>query len=145
MILEIHVVELPKLPQKNDGTDLYDWIRFIKAKDKEEFEMLAKQSNYLTKAYETLEEISADKQKRMEYDARQKALYDYNTMIIESLERGRAEGRAEGEAKGRAEGEAKGRAEGEAKGRAEKEKELKAQMIADGIDEKIIRKYFGSI
>lgn len=144
-ILEIHVVELPKLPQKNDGTDLYDWIRFIKAKDKEEFEMLAKQSNYLTKAYETLEEISADKQKRMEYDARQKALYDYNTMIIESLERGRAEGRAEGEAKGRAEGEAKGRAEGEAKGRAEKEKELKAQMIADGIDEKIIRKYFGSI
>ena len=116
-VLEIHVVELPKLPQKDDGTDLYDWIRFIKAKDKEEFEMLAKQNSYLTKAYETLEEISADKQKRLEYDARQKALYDYNTMMIESYERGKAE----------------------------RDMELIAQMRADGVDEEIIKKYFPDI
>ena len=32
-ILEIHVVELPKLPQKDDGTDLYDWVRLIKAEN----------------------------------------------------------------------------------------------------------------
>ena len=59
-IMEIHIVELPKLPKINDGTALYDWIRFIKSSDKEEFEMLAKENDYLKTTYETLEEISAD-------------------------------------------------------------------------------------
>ena len=113
-ILEIHVVELPKLPQKDDGTDLYNWVRFIKAENKGEFEMLANQNSYLKTAYKTLEEISADKQKRLEYDARQKALYDYNTMMIESYERGAAQ----------------------------KEKEVVARMRADGVDEEFIKKYF---
>ncbi len=62
--------------------------------------MLANQNSYLKTAYETLEEISADQQKRLEYDARQKALYHYNTMMIESHERGWAEGNAEGRAEG---------------------------------------------
>ena len=92
-IMEIHIVELPKLPKTDDGTDLYDWIKFIKAEDKEEFEMLSKENEYLKTAYETLEEISADQQKRLEYTARQKALYDYNTLMEENYERGRAEER----------------------------------------------------
>ena len=87
-ILEIHIVELPKLPTNDDGTDLYDWIKFIKAENKGEFEMLAQQSQYLQRAYETLEEISADQEKRIAYTARQKALYDYNTLMEESFERG---------------------------------------------------------
>lgn len=87
-VMEIHIVELPKLPQNTDGTDLYSWIKFIKSNDKEEFEMLAQQSQYLQRAYETLEEISADQEKRIAYTARQKALYDYNTLMEESFERG---------------------------------------------------------
>ena len=87
-VMEIHIVELPKLPQNTDGTDLYSWIKFIKSNDKEEFEMLAQQSKYLQTAYKKLEEISADEQKRFEYTARQKALYDYNTLMEESFERG---------------------------------------------------------
>lgn len=105
-ILEIHIVELPKLPTNNDGTDLYDWIKFIKAENKGEFEMLAKQSQYLQKAYETLEEISADQQKRMEYDARQKALYDYNTLMEENYERGVEEGIEQGIQQGKSERDA---------------------------------------
>ena len=93
-IIEIHIVELPKLPQIDDGTDLYDWIRFIKADNKGELEMLAQQSQYLKTAYEKLEEISADQQKRLEYTARQKALYDYNTYMEENYERGVEEGEA---------------------------------------------------
>ncbi|MBR2176548.1 MAG: hypothetical protein IJ861_06365, partial [Clostridia bacterium] len=45
-------------------------------------------------AYEKLEEISADQQKRLEYTARQKALYDYNTYMEENYERGVEEGEA---------------------------------------------------
>ncbi len=103
-IMEIHIVELPKLPQTDDGTDLYDWIRFIKADSKGEFEMLAQESNYLKTAYEKLEEISADQEKRLEYTARQKALYDYNTYMEESYERGVGAGFVKGRAEGRAEG-----------------------------------------
>ena len=97
-IMEIHIVELPKLPQTDDGTDLYDWIKFIKTESREGFEMLAQQNKYLKTAYETLEEISADQQKRMEYTARQKALYDYNTLMEENYERGILTGEANKEA-----------------------------------------------
>lgn len=99
--------------------------------------MLAKQNTYLSKAYETLEEISADRQKRLEYDARQKALYDYNTMMIESHERGWIEGKAEGRAEGRA--------EGKAEGKAERDMELKEKMRTAGINEDLIKQVFGGV
>lgn len=50
--------------------------------------MLATKNEYLKIAYDELEKISADKQKRLEYEACQKALYDYNTLIDEAEERG---------------------------------------------------------
>ncbi len=125
--MEWHVVELPKLPSIEDGTDLYNWIRFLKAEHKEEFEMLAKKDEYIGEAYKQLEIISQDEQKRLEYTARQKAIYDYNTLMEENWLRGKAEGRAEGKAEGRAE---------ERRAMAEK-------MRADGMDEELIRKYTG--
>ncbi len=133
-VMEIHIVELPKLPQNNDGTDLYDWIKFIKSNNKEEFEMLAKQSQYLKKAYETLEEISADQQKRLEYTARQKALYDYNTLMEENYERGIEEGVAKGIEKGIEQGKQQGKEET----RAEYIQRMKANGLSDELIEKII-------
>lgn len=94
-IMEWHIVELPKLPAMDDGTDLYDWIRFIKAESKEEFEMLAKKNEYLEAAYKELEIISQDEQKRIAYTTRQKALFDYNPLMEENWLRGKAEVRAE--------------------------------------------------
>ena len=40
--------------------------------------------------------ISQDKQKRLEYEAREKAIRDHNQMMFESKESGREEGRKEG-------------------------------------------------
>ena len=93
-VMEIHVVELPKLPSLNDGTSLYDWVKFIKAETREEFEMLAKQSKYLEAAYETLDQISADEEKRHQYLRREVALYDQNTLMEENYERGKMVGKA---------------------------------------------------
>ena len=93
-VMEIHVVELPKLPSLNDGTSLYDWVKFIKAETREEFEMLAKQSKYLEAAYETLDQISADEEKRHQYLRREVALYDQNTLMEENYERGKMAGKA---------------------------------------------------
>ena len=92
-VLEWHIVELPKLPPINDGTNLYNWAKFINAQNEEEFQMLATQDIYLKTAYEQLEIISQDEQKRLEYTARQRALYDYNTLVEENFVRGREEER----------------------------------------------------
>lgn len=51
--------------------------------------MLAKKNIYLDEAYKQLDIISQDQQKRLEYTAKQKALYDYNTMMEERFEDGK--------------------------------------------------------
>lgn len=103
-IAEWHVVELPKLPEVSDGTDIYDWAKFIKSEKREDFEMLAKKNNYLKEAYKQLDIISQDEQKRLEYTARQKALYDYNELVYENYTNGYENGVSEGIVKGKIEG-----------------------------------------
>ena len=98
-VMEWHLIELPKLPTKEDGTDLYDWIKFLKAENKEEFDMAASSNEYIKEAVNELEVISQDEIKRMEYNARQKAIWDYNTLMEENFSRGLAEGEARGVAK----------------------------------------------
>ncbi len=92
--MEFHVLELPKLPkelQKN-SSDMILWGKFISAETKEEFEMLAERNESIQSAYEQLQVISQDKQKRMEYTARQKAILDYNQGILEAEQRGIQQG-----------------------------------------------------
>ena len=57
-----------------------------------EFESLAGRDEYLKAAYNQLQLISQDENKRMEYEARQKAIRDYNEGMLESHERGLKEG-----------------------------------------------------
>ena len=103
--MEFHVIELPKLPKelKEGCSSLELWAKFISAERKEEFDMIAKKDVYIQSAYNKLQVISQDKQKRMEYEARQKALLDHNQFMLEAtrrgMEKGRLEGRKEGEEK----------------------------------------------
>jgi hypothetical protein len=53
-----------------------------------EFDMLAEKNSYIGSAYQHLQVISQDKQKRMEYEAREKAVRDYNQGILEAEQRG---------------------------------------------------------
>ena len=89
--MEFHVVELPKLPKElqEDSSDILLWAKFINAEKKEEFDMLATKSPYIQSAYEQLQVISQDKTKRLEYEAREKAIRDYNQLMYEAEERGR--------------------------------------------------------
>ena len=95
--MEFHVIELPKLPPelKEDCTGLELWAKFINAERKEEFDMLAEKDPYIDSAYQQLQVISQDKQKRLEYEAREKAVRDYNQGMFEAKEKGREEGHAE--------------------------------------------------
>lgn len=91
------MLELPKLPKelKEDSGDILLWAKFINAERKEEFDMLAERNVYIGSAYRQLQTISQDKEKRLEYEARQKAILDYNQGIYEAEQRGIQQGIAE--------------------------------------------------
>lgn len=97
--MEFHVLELPKLPGelREDCSNIELWAKFINAERKEEFDMLAQKDPYIKSAYEQLQVVSQDKEKRLEYEARQKAIWDYNQMVLEAEERGEERGRKQGE------------------------------------------------
>ena len=82
------------------------WMRFFNGKSRKEFEDMAQADIYMGEAYEALKRLSADEKKRLEYEAREKALRDYNCQINCAEKRGRAEGREEGRREGRREGRA---------------------------------------
>ena len=50
--------------------------------------MLAEKNPYIDSAYKQLQVISQDKQKRLEYEAREKAVRDYNQGLYEAEQRG---------------------------------------------------------
>ena len=91
--IEFHVVELPKLPTelKENSSDRLLWAKFINAEEKEEFDMIAQKNSYIESAYQKLQNINLDKEKRLEYEAREKAIRDHNQMILESETRGQTE------------------------------------------------------
>ena len=49
--------------------------------------MLASKNEYISGAYDHLQIISQDKQKRLEYEARQKAILDHNQLMFEAEQR----------------------------------------------------------
>ena len=104
--MEFHVLELPKIPKelKEDSSDIELWGRFIRAERKEEFDMLAEKNMYIGSAYQHLQMIRQDEEKRLEYEARAKAIRDYNQIMLEAEQRGRVEGEAIGETRGEAQG-----------------------------------------
>lgn len=96
--MEFHIIELPKLPEKlkEENHMILLWAKFINAERKEEFEMLAEKNTYINHAYQQLQVVSQDKEKRLEYEAREKAIRDYNQLMFEAKQNGWKEGREKG-------------------------------------------------
>lgn len=105
-LLEFHILELRKLPSANQSEDgLICWMRFFGGMTREEFENMAKQDEYIEEAYDELKKLSADEKKRLEYEARERAVLDYNTQMKSA----RMEGERIGEERGEKIGEEHGR------------------------------------
>ena len=75
-LLEIHTLELRKLPEGSDGTELYDWAKFIDAETEEELVMIEERNPTIGKAIVKLRELSADEKARDLYERREKARRD---------------------------------------------------------------------
>lgn len=100
-LMEIHVLELPKLPEKEQNeSGIIRWMRFLGAKSRREFEKMAKEDSYMEEAYEMLKHMSADEKKRLEYEAREKAIRDYHSQMQSAEARGFANGEKWGKERG---------------------------------------------
>ena len=104
-LMEIQILELQKLPEdQKDGNGLLNWMRFLGGKNRREFEEMAKTDEYIGEAYRELEKLSADEKAKLEYEAREKAIRDYNSQMSSVLRRGMEKGMEQGMKKGMEQG-----------------------------------------
>jgi predicted transposase/invertase (TIGR01784 family) len=99
-LLVVHILELPKLSPKDDGSELWWWMRFLTVKTKEELAMIAEKSPVLEKAATRLLEVSEDAHTRHRLESYRLFEMDYQVMIEEAREEAREEGAEEGRVKG---------------------------------------------
>jgi predicted transposase/invertase (TIGR01784 family) len=97
--MEIHTLELPKIPKDSDGTTLWRWLKFISSETRDEFESLAGKDTVMAEALLKLMAMSMDLPTRRAAENRAKWLWDEDARMRKS----RREGEAEGEARGRKE------------------------------------------
>ena len=81
---------------QKDGNGLINWMRFLGGKNRREFEEMAKTDEYIGEAYRELEKLSADEKAKLEYEAREKAIRDYNSQMSSALRRGMQRGMEKG-------------------------------------------------
>jgi len=75
-INEIHTLELGKLPEGTDGTELYDWAKFIAAESDEDLDVVAQRNQEVKKAVIKYRELTADERTRDLYERSEKARRD---------------------------------------------------------------------
>ena len=138
-LIEIHTVELAKLPESADGTALYDWAKFIAAETEEELKMIAERNPQVSRAVVRLRALSADERARDMLERREKGQRDFAMFMDDAEKRGLAKGLAKGLADGRAEGRAKGLADGRAEGLAKGLADGVAKGLADGRAEGLVK------
>ncbi|MDR1928270.1 MAG: Rpn family recombination-promoting nuclease/putative transposase [Oscillospiraceae bacterium] len=101
-LTEIQVLDLTKIPA-SVSDELTNWMRFIKAEKKEEFEVAAQASPVIQEAYAYLVELSADEKVRLIAEEELKMQRDEYARMTGSRREGEAIGMAKGKAEGKAE------------------------------------------
>jgi len=79
-IIEIHTLELCKLPDGADGSSLYDWAMFIAAESDEELDQVATRNKEVNEAVVKFRELTADERTRDMYERREKARRDQSML-----------------------------------------------------------------
>ena len=96
--LELHLLELPKLPEaldRNDEPSLVGWGKFLAAAVDEDLEKLAMEHPVLKQAKDALERLSADPEARERAEQREMALLTYEAGLAKARREAKAEGKAE--------------------------------------------------
>jgi predicted transposase/invertase (TIGR01784 family) len=80
-LLEIHTIELQKLPPSGDGSPLSGWVQFMNIQEEGDIDMAVQTNPMIGKAYGVLAKLSADEELRLQVEAREKALRDYYSLV----------------------------------------------------------------
>ena len=143
-LLELHILELGKLPEKvRNEEGVIRWMRFFNGKTREDFKEMAKTDQYIEEAYSELEKLSADEQKRLEYEAREKAVRDYNTLMDSAVKEGLRQGVQQGLQQGIQQGIQQGVQQGIQRGRLSERQALIRQMLENGMKAEDIVRFTG--
>lgn len=96
--LVFHMIELKKIKDvvEEEKNTLYYWASLIAAENQEEYDMLAKQNEYLQEAVNEIEKINLDEGLRHQYLRREMAIMDELTQREGFFEEGKKEGIKEG-------------------------------------------------
>jgi len=128
-LFKVVIIELPKLPETEDENNkIWRWLRFLKCKKKEEYEMLARKYPELKKPVHCVRRMGLIESIRDYY-------FHRNLAKIDDLclkEQWMIDGRAEGIAQGMAEGKEIGISEGMARGIAEGKISIARNLLTKG-------------
>ncbi|GHT95847.1 hypothetical protein FACS1894141_5200 [Spirochaetia bacterium] len=134
-LIKVIILELPKVPEADDGTAVWPWMQFFKCRTVKEVDMLAARHPEVSGPVVEIKRLSWSERRRMIADAREKLRRDNAAIMAYAKEQGLEEGRTEGRVEGLAEGKAEGIAEGIAK--------TAQRMKEDGVPMEQISKYTG--
>jgi predicted transposase/invertase (TIGR01784 family) len=88
---EIYTIELSKVPEENDGKAVWEWMRFLCGKRKEDFEMIAERNPEVRRAVNTLYRLSEDPEVRAQMEYREKVRRDHATLLYAAIQEGEAQ------------------------------------------------------
>ena len=109
-LFELKILELKKLTTNNAfDNQIHSWMKFFSGKTRKEFENMSTENEFLEEAYKELIALSANDEKRWEYEAREKALRDYISQMESATNRGLRKGYEQGHALGLEQGRELGR------------------------------------
>ncbi|MCL1923978.1 MAG: Rpn family recombination-promoting nuclease/putative transposase [Defluviitaleaceae bacterium] len=92
---EIHTLELKKLPPEDDGTMLWNWLKFKNSEERGEFEMLAQKNKEVGQAVSILKEISKDEALQMLAHNRAMAEWRDSARLLDAKAEGKLEEKRE--------------------------------------------------
>jgi predicted transposase/invertase (TIGR01784 family) len=92
---EIHILDLSRIGQEKNES-LANWLEFIRSETEEEFMAVAQKDKVIKLAFGELKVLSADKKRKMLYEARLKEQRDRWSFEDEARRKGMQEGRQEG-------------------------------------------------
>jgi predicted transposase/invertase (TIGR01784 family) len=93
-IIEINTLELKKLPKKDDLSDLWDWMKFVNAKEEKdmaELETIAETNPQIRKAVGVLKEMSRDEAEREIAESQERKRASINGQLLYATNKGKAE------------------------------------------------------
>jgi predicted transposase/invertase (TIGR01784 family) len=109
---EVHVFELTRLPAIPDGTGVWEWAQFIKAREEKELEMVKERNADIGRAVDELYRVSGDDEVRQLYEIRERAWMDEQARLDYSLKEGLRQGLQQGIQQGIQQGRQEGKLEG---------------------------------